>query len=217
MNNSYYNKKYDREDNFHQVQSIVSMFPLETQQDRRDRPHDKPYDKYHRYRKPRTNFSDEERTSIMHRVSIVGAERAAEEAGTTTKVIMSWLKRIDEDISQLNSEWEEGISKEWAEAITDIAVRNITPPEVHISGYVDIESFAPNGVDVIIKALKAAEKHDDEDEINVQCVGAPRYRITVKSTDYLNAEKALKAAAERCIEVVEASDGNGSFLRELED
>ena len=112
---------------------------------------------------------------------------------------------------------EEGISKEWAEAITDIAVRNITPPEVHISGYVDIESFAPNGVDVIIKALKAAEKHDDEDEINVQCVGAPRYRITVKSTDYLNAEKALKAAAERCIEVVEASDGNGSFLRELED
>ncbi len=116
MNNSYYNKKYDREDNFHQVQSIVSMFPLETQQDRRDRPHDKPYDKYHRYRKPRTNFSDEERTSIMHRVSIVGAERAAEEAGTTTKVIMSWLKRIDEDISQLNSEWEEGTSKDSDEA-----------------------------------------------------------------------------------------------------
>ena len=29
MNNSYYNKKYDREDNFHQVQSMVSMFPLE--------------------------------------------------------------------------------------------------------------------------------------------------------------------------------------------
>ena len=116
MNNSYYNKKYDREDNFHQVQSIVSMFPLETQQDRRDRPHDKPYDKYHRYRKPRTNFSDEERISIMHRVSIVGAERAAEEAGTTTKVIMSWLKEIDENISQLNSEWEEGTSKDSDEA-----------------------------------------------------------------------------------------------------
>ena len=50
-----------------------------------------------------------------------------------------------------------------------------------------------------------------------QCVGAPRYRITVKSTDYILAEKALKAAAERCIAVVEESEGNGSFLRELEN
>ena len=53
-------------------------------------------------------------------------------------------------------------------------------------------------------------------KIKVQCVGAPRYRITVKSTDYILAEKALKAAADRCIEIVEASEGNGSFLRELD-
>ena len=113
---------------------------------------------------------------------------------------------------------EEGIPKEWAEAITEIAKKNITPPEVHISGYVDIETFVPNGVDIIIAALKAAEDNgDEEEEIKVQCVGAPRYRITVKSTDYILAEKALKAAADRCIEVVEESDGNGSFLRELDN
>jgi hypothetical protein len=65
---------------------------------------------------------------------------------------------------------------------------------------------------------KAAEDNgDEEEEIKVQCVGAPRYRITVKSTDYLLAEKALKAAADRCIAVVEESDGNGSFLRELDN
>ena len=40
--------------------------------------------------------------------------------------------------------------------------------------------------------------------------------ITVKSTDYILAEKTLKAAAERCIAVVEESGGNGSFLRELD-
>ena len=113
---------------------------------------------------------------------------------------------------------EEGIPEDWAEAITEVAKKNITPPEVHISGYVDIETFVPNGVEVIISALKAAEDNgDEEEEIKVQCVGAPRYRITVKSTDYILAEKALKAAAERCIEVVEASEGNGSFLRELDN
>ena len=112
---------------------------------------------------------------------------------------------------------DEGISQEWADAITEIANKNITPPEVHISGYVDIETFVPDGVDVIIEALKAAEDNgDEEEEIKVQCVGAPRYRITVKSTDYILAEKALKAAADRCIEIVEASEGNGSFLRELD-
>ena len=113
---------------------------------------------------------------------------------------------------------EEGIPQDWADAITEIAQKNITPPEVHINGYVDIETFVPNGVEIIIEALKAAEDNgDDEEEIKVQCVGAPRYRITVKSTDYLLAEKALKAAADRCIAVVEESDGNGSFLRELND
>ena len=113
---------------------------------------------------------------------------------------------------------EEGIPQDWADAITEVAKKNITPPEVHISGYVDIETFVPDGVDVIISALKAAEENDDEEEeIKVQCVGAPRYRITVKSTDYILAEKTLKAAAERCIAVVEESGGNGSFLRELDN
>lgn len=112
---------------------------------------------------------------------------------------------------------EEGIDAAWAVAIEEVAQKNITPPEVHISGYVDIKTFVPDGVDVIIEALKAAEDNgDEEEEISVQCVGAPRYRITVKSTDYILAEKSLKEAANRCIEVVEASDGNGSFLRDLE-
>lgn len=112
---------------------------------------------------------------------------------------------------------EEGISQEWAEVIVDIANKNITPPEVQINGYVNIETFDSNGVDIIIKSLKAAEDNGDEpEEIRVQSVGAPRYRITVKSTDYIQAEKSLKEAADRCIEIIEASNGNGSFLRELE-
>ena len=107
---------------------------------------------------------------------------------------------------------EEGIPEDWAKAITEIAKNNITPPEVHITGYVDIETYEPNGVEIVRKALEAAESED----ITVQCVGAPRYRITVKSTDYILAEKALKKAADECIKIIEDSDGKGEFLRELE-
>ncbi len=115
----------------------------------------------------------------------------------------------DEDENQLI---EEGIPEDWAKAITEIAKNNITPPEVHITGYVDIETYEPNGVDIVREALQAAESED----ITVQCVGAPRYRITVKSTDYILAEKALKQAAEKCIKIIEDSNGKGEFLRELD-
>jgi translation initiation factor 2 subunit 1 len=107
---------------------------------------------------------------------------------------------------------DEGVSEEWAQAITKIAKKNITPPEVQITGYVDIKSYASNGVEIIKKALESAEA----DNIVIQCVGAPRYRLIVKATDYIQAEKSLKDAADRCIELVEASEGEGTFHRELE-
>ena len=67
---------------------------------------------------------------------------------------------------------------------------------------------------------KIFEKHNSLDQkiedVEVQCVGAPRYRITVKSTDYILAEKTLKKAADNCIKVIEDSNGKGEFLRELD-
>jgi translation initiation factor 2 subunit 1 len=107
---------------------------------------------------------------------------------------------------------ESAITDEWAEAITEVAKKNISPPEVHITGYVDLKSYAPEGVEVIKKALSTI----DEEEISVQCVGAPRYRLMVKSSDYITAETILKEAADRAIALVEEEGGEGSFHRELE-
>jgi translation initiation factor 2 subunit 1 len=107
---------------------------------------------------------------------------------------------------------EDGIDEEWAKAITDIANKNITPPEVQISGYLDLQTFAPNGVEVIKKALKTIEKEN----IQVQSVGAPRYRVTIKSPDYKEAEKDLKEHTNKAIKIIEKSHGTGEFLRELE-
>lgn len=115
----------------------------------------------------------------------------------------------EEGVESLTSE---GVAPEWAEAITVIADKNIVPPEIKITGYVDIKSFDPNGVEIIKKALKTAE----EEEAVVQCVGAPRYRLTVKSDDYREAELMLKNAAQKCLDVVLESDGEGEFFREVE-
>ena len=105
-----------------------------------------------------------------------------------------------------------GIDGEWAETITDIAKKNISPPEVQITGYISLHSYAPNGVEVIKSALGAV----DDEEVTVQCVGAPRYRLIVTSSDYLTAEDILKDAAQTCIDAVLKEGGEGEFKRELE-
>ncbi|MBI5679565.1 MAG: translation initiation factor IF-2 subunit alpha [Methanobacterium sp.] len=104
------------------------------------------------------------------------------------------------------------IDGEWAKTITEVAEKNISPPEVQITGYINLHSYAPNGVEVIKSALGSVES----EEITVQCVGAPRYRLIVKSSDYLTAENIMKKAAESCIEAVIKEGGEGEFQRELE-
>ena len=107
---------------------------------------------------------------------------------------------------------ERGMDEKWAAAITDVAKKNISPPEVQITGYVDITSYAPDGVQIIRNALNSINK----DDVSVQCVGAPRYRLLVKSSDYITAETILKDAADKAIEIVLEAGGEGEFHRELE-
>lgn len=107
---------------------------------------------------------------------------------------------------------EREVDKKWADAITEVAKKNISPPEVQITGYVDLKSYASNGVDVIKEALLSVK----DDDIAIQCVGAPRYRIMVKSSDYIEAETLLKKAAQTAIDAVLAAEGEGEFYRELE-
>ncbi|BDZ69961.1 translation initiation factor IF-2 subunit alpha [Methanobacterium petrolearium] len=107
---------------------------------------------------------------------------------------------------------ERGMDEAWANAITEVAKKNISPPEVQITGYVDLTSYAPDGVEIIRSALSAINK----DDVSVQCVGAPRYRLLVKSSDYITAETILKEAADKAIATVLEADGEGEFRRELE-
>jgi translation initiation factor 2 subunit 1 len=104
------------------------------------------------------------------------------------------------------------IDEKWAEAITAVAKKNISPPEVQITGYVDLKSYVADGVEVVKDALVSVK----DEHIRIQCVGAPRYRMTVKSSNYIEAETILKEAAQLAIDAVIAAGGEGEFYRELE-
>jgi translation initiation factor 2 subunit 1 len=92
---------------------------------------------------------------------------------------------------------------------------NVKIPSVDISGYVDITSPAPDGVDVIRKALKQAKRSKDKDAtLSITYIGAPRYRIHVTAPDYKHAESVLKRSAQAVVKYIEQHGGEGTFLRE---
>jgi translation initiation factor 2 subunit 1 len=112
---------------------------------------------------------------------------------------------------------DDGFQGPWVAAFTELARSNIAIPFVTVKGFVDLTSYAPDGVEKVKKALaKAAETEYEDIEVGIQYVGAPRYRIKVKAPDYKAAEEELKNAAERAIAAIKKSGGEGNFLRGAE-
>lgn len=107
-----------------------------------------------------------------------------------------------------------GVSKEVAEAITKVANENLKKPQVDISGFIDLTSHLPDGIEHIRKALNAAGSVDGEDlKVEITYTGAPRYRIHVTAPDYKKAENVLKKSAESAIKLIEKTGGSGEFHR----
>ncbi|MEF8779916.1 MAG: translation initiation factor IF-2 subunit alpha [Haloferacaceae archaeon] len=109
------------------------------------------------------------------------------------------------------------LDDEEIDAIVETARENVSVPYVDVTGYVDLESPAPDGVDAIKEALSAAEGNGDvpeEIDLEVTYVGSPEYRIRVRAPDYKTAEDELEASAARAREAIKSAGGTGQFHRE---
>lgn len=113
---------------------------------------------------------------------------------------------------------EEGLEGDWIPKFVDFAKENIQASFVEITGFVDVETRNPNGVDDVNASLGEAEQSEFDDvEIKVQYLGSPTYRVIVKAPDYKIAEDQLKQAADRAVMAIEKRGGSGQFHRELEE
>jgi translation initiation factor 2 subunit 1 len=108
-----------------------------------------------------------------------------------------------------------GLTEEDMKLLESLSRDNVKIPSVEISGYVDLTSPAPDGVEVIRKALKQAKRIKDKDvTMGITYIGAPRYRIHVTAPDYKHAESVLKKAAQSAVKYMEQHGGEGAFHRE---
>ncbi|WP_435195586.1 translation initiation factor IF-2 subunit alpha [Natronomonas sp. EA1] len=109
------------------------------------------------------------------------------------------------------------LSDEEVSKIVETARENVSVPYVTVTGYVDLRSPNPDGVDDVAAALEAAEGNGEvpeEVELDVTYVGAPEYRIKVKAPNYKTAESELEASAARAEEAIESRGGTGHYHRE---
>jgi translation initiation factor 2 subunit 1 len=126
-----------------------------------------------------------------------------------------YLAMEDAAISGADALKDIGLPEEDVAILENLSRENVKIPSVEISGYVDIFSPAPDGVEVIRKALKQAKRIKDKDAtLNITYIGAPRYRIHVNAPDYKHAESVLKKSAQAAVKYIEQHGGEGTFHRE---
>jgi translation initiation factor 2 subunit 1 len=103
------------------------------------------------------------------------------------------------------------------DSIISIALENISLSKVSISGYVDLECSAPDGIDAIRDALKSAEESitiPPDVKLDVIYVGSPEYLITIVAPDYKLAESLLDQYANYILQSIVKNGGTGKFHRD---
>ena len=93
------------------------------------------------------------------------------------------------------------------------ASTKIRLPSVEIRGILELTDSSSNGVENIKNILQCFEK-TNQNGVKILYVGAPKYRISVTSSDFKSAEKTLKPILEGIQKNIEKNKGGFKFTRE---
>ncbi len=109
-----------------------------------------------------------------------------------------------------------GIPQEWEKPLIKVAKENVILPTVSITGYLDLKSTQPEGIEVIKEALIFARdaEYGEDVGVDIKYIKSPRLSINVTASEYKEAEEALKLCADRAIQHIKKLGGTGTFKRE---
>ncbi|MEZ5335964.1 MAG: translation initiation factor IF-2 subunit alpha [Methanolobus sp.] len=150
----------------------------------------------------------------------------SEETGTSEDEMSKIKLKLLENFGSLYSAFEEAainaeaafndvkMKKKLVSSIVTVAQNNIKLPFVDIAGFIDLNCYLPDGIEIIKTALEAGNQIEEEGvRVDISYTGAPRYRIKVIAPDYKKAEAVLKKSANAAIDTIEQLGGKGEFHR----
>jgi len=85
-----------------------------------------------------------------------------------------------------------GINDAAAAKLEEVIRQRIKPLRVEIRGTFDLQSYAPNGIEIIKKAVLAATK--DAESLDIKYMGAGKYALLVVADNFPDAEKIVEKA-----------------------
>jgi len=110
---------------------------------------------------------------------------------------------------------EIGLSKELAEALTEIAKEKIRITSVKVKGTLNVACTKPDGVLRIKKALTEAKriKIPSGSNVRIYVVSPPKYRVEVTARDYKTANAILQKVTQIAMQGIKKAGGEGTFER----
>lgn len=124
---------------------------------------------------------------------------------------------FEETAIENNALKNEGFEGDWTSVFIETAVENIIPEFVNIRAIADIQIHGSEGIEIIRKALSAAEgcaSKDDEVEVSAFYDGAPEYRIELQAPDWDVAESHWDLVEAAIAEHISAEVGKVEISRQ---
>lgn len=107
-----------------------------------------------------------------------------------------------------------GLPEKWIKTLTSVAQEYIEVPKVKVKGILELQSNAPNGVEIIRNSfINAEEKYAEKDvDIEIKYLGSPNYQIRITALNYKVAEACLDNISNYVIKEVSAQ-GSGKLVK----
>ena len=105
---------------------------------------------------------------------------------------------------------KDGIPAGWAEAIADIAEKNIKEKEVVKTVMLSLSSYAPDGVAAIKKALELKDKKG----VEIKYISAPKFKLTVVGSDYPEVEAKIAKILKNAEDIMKKAGGEAKIEEE---
>ena len=102
----------------------------------------------------------------------------------------------------------------WIDTFLEVARENVAPPSVQIDGILEMTSYAPNGMELVRDALLKGIEAADGADVEITCVGCPRYRVLVRAPEYKEAEEVLRDVSNAAIGDLTSNGGTAALKRE---
>lgn len=101
------------------------------------------------------------------------------------------------------------ISAAISKKLEEVVKQKITPLVIEIKAKLKVESYAPDGVEVVKEGLKKIQEKNKD--ISVSYLGSGAYQLKVSSEEPKEAEEALEKALEEVVEFYESKDAKAEF------